>query len=142
VIKKLEEGKHVPYRDSKLTRIVANSLGGNAVSAILCSISPALMNYQNTISTLRFASRAKHVKNRPRVNELLSPDESLQSSKHEVIRLKEELAFTRSELEKMVTQYRDAISQQPPPPPPPPPPITEIPPDYYELRRENEILRS
>jgi centromeric protein E len=101
VIKKLGEGSHVPYRNSKLTRIVANSLGGNAVSAILCTVSPALQNYHETITTLRFANNAKLVKNRPKVNEMLTDDESYNSLKCEVIRLKEELSFTRSEMEKV-----------------------------------------
>ena len=64
VINKLAENKHshIPYRDSKLTRILSNALGGNSLTAIICSISPAAINHYQTLSTLRFASRAKIVK--------------------------------------------------------------------------------
>jgi centromeric protein E len=68
VVNKLAEGKrnaHIPYRDSKLTRILSNALGGNSLSTIICTVSPAAMNYNMTLSTLRFALRAKSVKNKP-----------------------------------------------------------------------------
>ena len=73
VINKLAEGKssHIPYRDSKLTRILSMALGGNSLTAIICTISPATVNYYQTLSTLRFASRAKVVKNKPQINEVL-----------------------------------------------------------------------
>lgn len=65
VIKKLASGKvsHIPYRDSKLTRILSNAVGGNSLTTVICAISPALQNYGQTLSTLRFAQRAKKVKN-------------------------------------------------------------------------------
>ena len=71
VINKLAEGRnqHIPYRDSKLTRILSQALGGNSLTAIISTISPASMNYYQTLSTLRFATRAKTVKNKPHVNE-------------------------------------------------------------------------
>ena len=76
VINKLAEGKarwaHIPYRDSKLTRILQLALGGNSLTAIICTISPASINYYQTLSTLRFATRAKIVKNKPTVNEVNS----------------------------------------------------------------------
>ena len=74
VVHKLADGRggHIPYRDSKLTRILSHSLGGNAASAIISTVSPAAMNYNLTLSTLRFALRAKTVQNKPQVNEMLS----------------------------------------------------------------------
>jgi len=65
VIKKLATGKmsHIPYRDSKLTRILSNAVGGNSLTTVICAISPALQNYGQSLSTLRFAQRAKKVKN-------------------------------------------------------------------------------
>ena len=54
---------HVPYRDSKLTRLLQDSLGGNAVTAMLCCVSPAAASYEETLSSLRFAERAKRVRN-------------------------------------------------------------------------------
>ena len=62
-------GGHVPYRDSKLTRLLQDSLGGNARTLMLAAIGPADWNAEETLSTLRYASRAKHIQNKPRVNE-------------------------------------------------------------------------
>lgn len=60
---------HVPYRDSKLTRLLQDSLGGNAKTVMIATISPAASNYEESLSTLRYAERAKRIQNRPRVNE-------------------------------------------------------------------------
>lgn len=59
---------HIPYRNSKLTRILQNSLGGNSRTAIICTISPALSHVEQTKKTLSFASSAKEVKNCAKVN--------------------------------------------------------------------------
>ena len=72
VINKLSENKgggYIPYRDSKLTRLLSVALGGKSLVNIICNISPSASNYFQTISTLRFASRAKCVKLKPAVNE-------------------------------------------------------------------------
>lgn len=61
--------KHVPYRDSKLTRLLEDSLGGNCRTTMLATISPAAEAFSETISTLKFAMRAKRVTNAPRLNE-------------------------------------------------------------------------
>ncbi len=70
----LTEGKtaHVPFRDSKLTFILKNSLGGNAKTTLLVTCSPHAFNAEETVSTLRFAQRAKLIKNRVRQNRQLS----------------------------------------------------------------------
>ena len=60
---------HIPYRDSKLTRLLQDSLGGNARTAMLATISPVSFNHPETKGTLKYADRAKHIKNRPVVNE-------------------------------------------------------------------------
>jgi hypothetical protein len=66
-------GKHalavVPYRDSNLTRILQNALGGNSKTIMICSISPAGAYYEETLSTLRYADRAKKIVNKAVVNE-------------------------------------------------------------------------
>ena len=71
VIRALVEGKHhhVPYRDSKLTRLLQDSLGGNTKTVMIAAISPADYNFEETVTTLRYASRAKNIKNKPRVNQ-------------------------------------------------------------------------
>lgn len=58
-----------PYRDSKLTRLLQDSLGGNSKTLMIANIGPASYNYDETINTLNYASRAKCIKNRPRLNE-------------------------------------------------------------------------
>ena len=72
VINALVDGKkggHIPYRDSKLTRMLQDSLGGNTKTLMIASVSPALDNYDETVSTLRYAARARNIKNTPKVNE-------------------------------------------------------------------------
>ena len=64
---------HVPYRDSKLTRVLQDSLGGNAMTSLLVNCSPSAYNAAETLSTLRFGNRAKAIKNRPQLNEEQSP---------------------------------------------------------------------
>lgn len=59
---------HVPYRDSKLTRILQPSLGGNARTAIICTMSPALSHVDQSRNTLSFATSAKEVTNNAQVN--------------------------------------------------------------------------
>lgn len=59
---------HVPYRDSKLTRILQPSLGGNSRTAIICTMSPALSHMEQSRNTLSFATRAKEVTNSAQVN--------------------------------------------------------------------------
>ncbi|XP_058081168.1 kinesin-like protein KIN-1 isoform X2 [Magnolia sinica] len=70
VINALTNGKmnHIPYRDSKLTRILQDALGGNSRTAVLCCCSPSSLNASESLSTLRFGARAKHVRTSPRVS--------------------------------------------------------------------------
>ncbi len=60
---------HIPYRDSKLTRLLQDSLGGNARTVMIANVGPAASNFEETLSTLRYASRAKHILNKPVINE-------------------------------------------------------------------------
>lgn len=71
VISALVDGKssHIPYRDSKLTRLLQDSLGGNAKTVMVANIGPASYNYDETVTTLRYANRAKNIKNKPKINE-------------------------------------------------------------------------
>jgi len=70
VISALVDGKthHIPYRDSKLTRLLQDSLGGNTKTIMIAAVSPANYNYDETLSTLRYASRAKFIQNKPKIN--------------------------------------------------------------------------
>lgn len=71
VISALVDGKakHIPYRDSKLTRLLQDSLGGNTRTLMIACISPSSRDYIETLSTLRYANRAKNIHNKPIVNE-------------------------------------------------------------------------
>ncbi|RMX48966.1 hypothetical protein pdam_00008290 [Pocillopora damicornis] len=92
VISALVDGKstHVPYRDSKLTRLLQDSLGGNARTVMVANIGPASYNFEETITTLRYANRAKNIKNKPKINE--DPkDALLREFQEEIGRLKREL---------------------------------------------------
>jgi hypothetical protein len=59
---------HVPYRDSKLTRILQDSLGGNSRTSMIACCSPAESSYEETLNTLKYASRARNIKNKPVLN--------------------------------------------------------------------------
>ncbi|RLM84956.1 hypothetical protein C2845_PM04G12870 [Panicum miliaceum] len=102
VIKKLSEGiegqgGHVPYRDSKLTRILQPALGGNSNTAIICNITLAQVHADETKSSLQFASRALRVTNCVCVNEILTDAALLKRQRKEIEELRAKL---RSELEK------------------------------------------
>jgi len=62
----------VPYRDSALTRILQNALGGNSKTIMICAVSPAALNYEESLGTLRYADRAKKIVNKAVVNESAS----------------------------------------------------------------------
>ena len=70
VIYSLTDGKstHIPYRDSKLTRVLKDSIGGNSKTALIITCSPSKINESETISTLRFGLRTKKIKNKPKIN--------------------------------------------------------------------------
>ncbi|KAG5543100.1 hypothetical protein RHGRI_015995 [Rhododendron griersonianum] len=93
VIRKLSKGRngHVPYRDSKLTRILQNSLGGNARTAIICTISPAHSHVEQSRNTLLFASCAKQVSVNAQVNVVMSDKALVKQLQKELARLESEL---------------------------------------------------
>ena len=70
VINRLTDGKskHIPYRDSKLTRVLQESLGGNSKTCLIITCSPSVFNESETLSTLRFGERAKKIRNKAKIN--------------------------------------------------------------------------
>ncbi|CAF0754577.1 unnamed protein product [Didymodactylos carnosus] len=105
VISALADGtkSHVPYRDSKLTRILQESLGGNARTTIIICCSPASFNESETKSTLEFGKRAKCIKNSVMVNEELTAEEwkrRFEKEREKVARLKGQLSRADAELER------------------------------------------
>uniref|UniRef100_A0A2I3TGM8 Centromere-associated protein E n=1 Tax=Pan troglodytes TaxID=9598 RepID=A0A2I3TGM8_PANTR len=92
VIKKLSDGQvggFINYRDSKLTRILQNSLGGNAKTRIICTITP--VSFDETLTALQFASTAKYMKNTPYVNEVSTDEALLKRYRKEIMDLKKQL---------------------------------------------------
>ena len=100
VIKQLSESietgaNFANFRDSKLTRLLQASLGGNAMTAIICAVTPAA--FEETQCTLGFAQRAKSVKNKPQVNEVLSDAALLKRYKKQIAKLNEEMERLKSD---------------------------------------------
>ncbi|CAN8274075.1 unnamed protein product [Cochlearia groenlandica] len=94
VIRKLSKGRnngHIPYRDSKLTRILQNSLGGNARTAIICTMSPARSHLEQSRNTLLFASCAKEVTTNAQVNMVVSQKALVKQLQRELARMANEL---------------------------------------------------
>jgi len=83
--------EHIPYRDSKLTRLLQPSLGGNAQVCIICNISPALSNLEESHNTLKFAMRAKKIQQHARITEVADEKTLLRSYREEIEELKKQL---------------------------------------------------
>ncbi|KAL2537590.1 Kinesin motor family protein [Forsythia ovata] len=93
VIGKLSEGKasHVPYRDSKLTRLLQSSLSGHGHVSLICTVTPASSNMEETHNTLKFASRAKRVEIYASRNKIIDEKSLIKKYQREISCLKEEL---------------------------------------------------
>lgn len=91
----VDRASHVPYRESKLTRILQDSLGGRAFTCMIATISAEKINYDETLSTLDYAFRAKNIRNRPEVNQKLTKKALIKEYAHVIDRLKADLAATR-----------------------------------------------
>ncbi|KAM7394940.1 hypothetical protein PAMA_006602 [Pampus argenteus] len=111
VIKKLTDESQkgfTNYRDSKLTRILQNSLGGNAKTVIICTITPVALD--ETLSTLQFASTAKKMKNDPHVTEVDDDGALLKRYRNEIVDLKRRLNEVSSVTQTTVTE-KEVLSQ-------------------------------
>ncbi|KAI9229049.1 MAG: P-loop containing nucleoside triphosphate hydrolase protein, partial [Piptocephalis tieghemiana] len=82
---------HVPYRDSKLTRLLQDSLGGNSRTLMIACVSPAASNITETVNTLKYANRARNIKNKATLNESISSTTDVDFLQAQVARLKAEL---------------------------------------------------
>ncbi|KNE58285.1 hypothetical protein AMAG_05094 [Allomyces macrogynus ATCC 38327] len=103
VINALTDGKskHVPYRDSKLTRILQESLGGNSRTTLIINSSPSSFNEAETLSTLRFGMRAKSIKNKAKINAELSANELkalLKKSELQIVSFKDYIVALEGEV--------------------------------------------
>ena len=91
----VDRSAHIPYRESKLTRLLQDSLGGRTKTCIIATVSPAKSNLEETISTLDYAFRAKNIRNKPQINPLLNKEMLLREFTAEIEKLKSELIATR-----------------------------------------------
>ncbi|KAL4430593.1 hypothetical protein ABPG77_005833 [Micractinium sp. CCAP 211/92] len=105
-----ESRPHVPYRDSKLTRILEDSLGGNCKTTFMAMVSPAVEAFAESLSTLKFANRAKCMRNLPKVNEDLDQRTLLRKYERELRRLRAELQQKSKDLvdKRLVLQIEEA----------------------------------
>ncbi|KZT09433.1 kinesin-domain-containing protein [Laetiporus sulphureus 93-53] len=91
----VDKSPHVPYRESKLTRLLQDSLGGRTKTCIIATISPARSNMEETLSTLDYAMRAKSIQNRPEINQRLTRNSLLKEYVAVIDRLKADLLAAR-----------------------------------------------
>lgn len=97
---------HVPYRDSKLTRLLKNSLSGNSFTVLLCAINPSAEHHDESINSLQFAHRCSRVQTQPKVNyEAVDPAEQQQR----IIKLSNEVAALKSDLESVHAHYQKEL---------------------------------
>jgi len=92
----VEKSPHVPYRDSKLTRLLQESLGGCALTCILATVAPSVQCLEETLSTLEYAARAKSIRNRPVANQKMSKKLMFKELMEENERLRSELQTQRA----------------------------------------------
>ena len=126
VISALSDGlQHVPYRDSKLTRILKDSLGGNSHTLMIACVSPADTNYEESLNTLRYADRARKIKNKAIINrdpvqaELISLRKELQILRAQgggggpvgPVSETEEYQEMKAQFERELKDYRSAFSE-------------------------------
>eukprot|EP01029_Cantina_marsupialis_P022525 TRINITY_DN549_c2_g1_i6.p1 TRINITY_DN549_c2_g1~~TRINITY_DN549_c2_g1_i6.p1 ORF type:complete len:530 (-),score=88.44 TRINITY_DN549_c2_g1_i6:3086-4675(-) len=92
----VERWGHIPYRDSKLTRLLQDSLGGRTKTCIIATLSPSILSLDESLSTLDYAHRAKNIKNRPEVNQRMTKRALIKEYSLEIEKLKQALSTQRS----------------------------------------------
>ncbi|PVU92476.1 hypothetical protein BB561_003787 [Smittium simulii] len=92
----VDRSLHVPYRESKLTRLLRDSLGGRTRTCLIATISPSKTNIEETISTLDYANRAKSIKNRPEANKKVTQTALVSDLQQQIERLKMDLSASHS----------------------------------------------
>ncbi|KMT19694.1 hypothetical protein BVRB_1g007500 isoform B [Beta vulgaris subsp. vulgaris] len=117
VISKLTDGKvtHIPYRDSKLTRLLQSSLSGHGRISLICTVTPASGNSEETHNTLKFAHRSKHVEIKASQNKILDEKSLIKKYQKEISNLKEELQTLKHDTTedpcRSVSTPEDMVSQ-------------------------------
>lgn len=107
VINALVDGSsHIPYRESKLTRLLQDSLGGRTKTCIIATVSPARSNVEETLSTLDYALRAKSIRNKPELNQRMTRNALLKEYVVEIERLKADVLAAREKSGIYVSEVR------------------------------------
>lgn len=91
-----DKSEHIPFRESKLTRLLQDSLGGNTKTALIATISPAKATSEETCSTLEYASKAKNIKNKPQLGAFIMKDILVRTITNELAKIKSDLLSTKS----------------------------------------------
>ncbi|KAJ5636031.1 uncharacterized protein N7484_009344 [Penicillium longicatenatum] len=104
-----QSGSHVSYRDSKLTRLLQDSLGGNAITYMIACVTPAEFHLSETLNTVQYAQRARAIQSKPRIQHVAD-----ESDKQALIeRLKAEVVFLRNQIRNSeATERRDVVSTE------------------------------
>ncbi|XP_071710526.1 kinesin-like protein KIN-7K, chloroplastic [Rutidosis leptorrhynchoides] len=109
VISKLTDARaaHIPYRDSKLTRLLQSSLSGHGRVSLICTVTPSSSNSEETHNTLKFAHRAKHIEIQAAQNKIIDEKSLIKKYQNEIRSLKEELEHLKSGIA-VIPQFKDA----------------------------------
>ncbi|KAI5808543.1 hypothetical protein DFH27DRAFT_593710 [Peziza echinospora] len=109
----VDKSQHIPYRESKLTRLLQDSLGGRTKTCIIATISPNKDSLEETMSTLDYAARAKNIRNKPQVNQLVAKKALIKEYVLEIERLKGDLVAARQKNGVYMTDesFRDFTEQ-------------------------------
>lgn len=109
----VDKSPHIPYRESKLTRLLQDSLGGQTRTCIIATISPAQINLEETLSTLEYASKAKSIKNKAQVGSLVSKTTMFKEWADDFIRLRRDWDATRKKNGTYLTEehYKELLSE-------------------------------
>ncbi|XP_060124652.1 kinesin-like protein KIF17 isoform X4 [Zootoca vivipara] len=138
VISALADGRcrHVPYRDSKLTRVLQDSLGGNTKTLMVACLSPADNNYDETLSTLRYAHRAKNIRNKPRINE--DPKDALLREYQEEIKKLRAILAQQMNINHLQVELSHALPPEAAQPEVKPEPSLE---SLADIEKEKQLIR-
>uniref|UniRef100_A0A0A9FUF8 GSVIVT01025610001 n=1 Tax=Arundo donax TaxID=35708 RepID=A0A0A9FUF8_ARUDO len=107
----VEHSVHVPYRDSKLTRLLRESLGGKAKTCIIATVSPSVHSLEETLVTLDYASRAKSIRNKPEANKKTCKSVMLKDLYQEMERMKQDVKATREKNGIYIPQERFVLEE-------------------------------
>jgi kinesin family protein 11 len=127
-----EHTPHIPYRESKLTRLLQDSLGGKTRTCIVATISPSVLNIEETLSTLEYSMRAKSIRNKPELNMKISKAAMIRELNTDMEKLKLELQNQRNKcgVYLSVEQHQEILQQ-----------ITNLGQEIADLKNQNKVTK-